>query len=57
MVSIVNAGDGVEVARFLVDSEASTSGAANSRPPIVIHTTHEPAAIRMQGLFSSVDWP
>lgn len=52
----VDAGDGVAVARFLVEFIASVPTGSAGRPPIIIHTTNEPAAAEMVKLLTDAKW-
>jgi CheY-like chemotaxis protein len=52
----VDAGDGVAVARFLVDRPDDESGDTPQTAPVIIHTTNERAAYEMQELFKAANW-
>jgi CheY-like chemotaxis protein len=52
----VDAGDGVAVARFLVDRPNHGSGDTPNTAPVIIHTTNERAAYEMQELFKAANW-
>ena len=52
----VDAGDGVAVARFLVEFTATAPTSSASRPPIIIHTTNETAAAEMVELLTDAKW-
>jgi hypothetical protein len=53
---VVDAGDGVAVARFLVDRPNHGSGDTPHTAPVIIHTTNESAAYEMQELFKAANW-
>ena len=52
---LVDAGDGVAVARFLVHGDHDGTGNARQAPPVIIHTTNEQAAYVMQELFTAAN--
>ena len=51
-----DAGDGLAVARFLVEFKSMPDTLQVTMPPLVIHTTNELAALQMQHLFSVAKW-
>ncbi len=51
----VDAGDGVAVARFLVDRPNNRSGDTPHTAPVIIHTTNECVAYEMQELFKAAN--
>ncbi len=51
----VDAGDGVTVARFLVNRPHDGSRDKPHAPPVIIHTTNEQAAYDMQELFTAAN--
>jgi CheY-like chemotaxis protein len=53
---LVDAGDGVAVARFLVNRTSDEFGDTECKPPVIIHTTNEQAADAMQDLFTTARW-
>lgn len=53
---LVDAGDGVAVARFLVNRAHDGFGDTRHTPPVIIHTTNEQAAYAMQDLFTTARW-
>lgn len=53
---LVDVGDGVAVARFLVSRASDEFGETARTPPVIIHTTNEQAAGAMQDLFKTARW-
>lgn len=53
---VLDAGDGVAVARFLVNRASDGFGDTAHAPPVIIHTTNEQAADGMQDLFTTARW-
>ena len=53
---VLDAGDGVAVARFLVNRASDGFGDIAHTPPVIIHTTNEQAADAMQDLFTTARW-
>ncbi len=51
-----DAGDGLAVAWFLVELKSMLVTSQVTMPPLIIHTTNEPAALQMQHLFSDAKW-
>jgi len=51
-----DAGDGLSVARFLVELKPMPVTSQVTMPPLIIHTTNELAALQMQHLFSVARW-
>ncbi len=51
----VDAGDGVAVARFLVNRPHDGARDKPHAPPVIIHTTNEQAACDMQELFTAAN--
>lgn len=52
----VDAGDGVAVARCLVQPASGITESSAKRPPVVIHTTNESAGGQMMQLFMDAKW-
>lgn len=53
---LVDAGDGIAVARFLVDRALDGSENSLHTRPVIIHTTNQQAACEMEGLFKAANW-
>ena len=51
-----DAGDGLAVARFLVELKSMLAASQITTPPLIIHTTNEIAALQMQHMFSVAKW-
>ena len=51
-----DAGDGLAVARCLVELKSMLATSQAAMPPVIIHTTNELAAIQMQHMFSVAKW-
>lgn len=53
---LVDAGDGVAVARFLVDRALDGSENRLHTRPVIIRTANEQAACELQGLIKAANW-
>ena len=51
-----DAGDGLAVARFLVELKSMLVTSQVTIPPLIIHTTNELAALQMQHMFTVARW-
>ncbi|MEJ7594614.1 MAG: cyclic-phosphate processing receiver domain-containing protein [Planctomycetaceae bacterium] len=52
-----DAGDGLAVARFLIELKSTSATSQAAMPPVIIHTTNEIPAIQIQHMFAVAKWP